>query len=433
MEFTSLRFECGIRSRSLFSKVPQEHRGFTIHDRHWPGTNAFHHHCNSENWCRDRRVWFVLEPRRTVSPRATLQPVRNSNGPGKPPTFKVAGISFPSLLPDFRAWSIVTDNLVRLSTFVFVFLLVPQLIQNGISMAAGDCNALSILSWKAYGMGMLGNTLLLSYFLDREEGSAAVVQVVGIVSNAIMLLQIFMAGFMPQQAFLCSAVITSFTAIVSACKASGVLSFGRGQEVWRVWQDFLGVVGAAVVLQAMWSTFIPRDTLLPLAVGFSVAATFLVLDRLEKLPGSLTGLWSRVPALSATLLFGFQPLPQLAKNIGDPSSLAGVNSGSLLLGMLGNGLMAPRALFIGDIIWLTSSSWACTTSWAQLLTLFLGRSSTGARYLPEVAFIPLTLALLAYVSVVLKCNANAKGLLTPWASTRYLLTGTLDEVPSSER
>jgi hypothetical protein len=102
-----------------------------------------------------------------------------------------------------------------------------------------------------------------------------------------------------------------------------------------------------------------------------------VQDRLGKLPDKLLGLWSRVPALSATLLFGFQPLPQLAKNIGDPSSLAGVNAGSLLLGMMGNGLMAPRALFVGDVIWLTSSSWACTTSWAQLLTLFLGRSATG--------------------------------------------------------
>ncbi len=50
-------------------------------------------------------------------------------------------------------------------------------------------------------MGMLGNTLLLSYFLDREEGSAAVVQVVGIVSNAIMLLQV---GQREEQEIVCS-------------------------------------------------------------------------------------------------------------------------------------------------------------------------------------------------------------------------------------
>jgi hypothetical protein len=55
-----------------------------------------------------------------------------------------------------------------------------------------------------------------------------------------------------------------------------------------------------------------------------------------------------------------------------------------------------------------------------------------SRYVSELVFVPLTLALLAYISVVFKCNANAKGLLTPWASMRYLLTGTLDEPPPSE-
>lgn len=39
-------------------------------------------------------------------------------------------------------------------------------------------------------MGLFGNTLLLSYFLEREEGSAATVQVVGIASNIVMLLQV---------------------------------------------------------------------------------------------------------------------------------------------------------------------------------------------------------------------------------------------------
>lgn len=39
-------------------------------------------------------------------------------------------------------------------------------------------------------MGLFGNTLLLSYFLEREEGSAAMVQVVGIASNTVMLLQV---------------------------------------------------------------------------------------------------------------------------------------------------------------------------------------------------------------------------------------------------
>ncbi len=44
--------------------------------------------------------------------------------------------------------------------------------------------------WQGYGMAMLGNTLLLSYFLDRSERSAALVQVVGITSNFAMLSQV---------------------------------------------------------------------------------------------------------------------------------------------------------------------------------------------------------------------------------------------------
>jgi hypothetical protein len=45
--------------------------------------------------------------------------------------------------------------------------------------------------WQGYGMAMLGNTLLLSYFLDRSERSAALVQVVGITSNFAMLSQVW--------------------------------------------------------------------------------------------------------------------------------------------------------------------------------------------------------------------------------------------------
>lgn len=59
----------------------------------------------------------------------------------------------------------------------FLILLAPQLIKNAAAMASGNSSALSILSWTGYSTGWLGNTLLLSYFLQEGEGSAVIVQV----------------------------------------------------------------------------------------------------------------------------------------------------------------------------------------------------------------------------------------------------------------
>jgi hypothetical protein len=99
-------------------------------------------------------------------------------------------------------------------------------------------------------------------------------------------------------------------------------------------------------------------------------------DRRHSLPDSLAHFWAAIPGWAATMLFAFQPLAQLANNVADPGSLAGLSAGSLLLGLIGNGLMVPRGLLTGDGIWAVGSAWACFTSWAQLLTLYLGRSAT---------------------------------------------------------
>lgn len=87
-------------------------------------------------------------PRHSVKSRATLQPSMNVAGTGGRIDERVTWSLNSFLLPDIGQWSKFTDNLVRLSTFVFVFLLVPQLVQNGLSMAAGNVQALSILAWQ---------------------------------------------------------------------------------------------------------------------------------------------------------------------------------------------------------------------------------------------------------------------------------------------
>ncbi len=64
-------------------------------------------------------------------------------------------------------------------------------------------------------------------------------------------------------------------------------------------------------------------------------------------------------------------------NFAVPTSLEGLSLGTILLALLGNGLMVPRALFTRDSIWLLGSAWGSAFGWLQLLSMFVGRSATG--------------------------------------------------------
>ena len=46
-------------------------------------------------------------------------------------------------------WGKTTNDLVQLSTFPFLFLSIPQVLQNAVNLSHGNVAALSILSWKA--------------------------------------------------------------------------------------------------------------------------------------------------------------------------------------------------------------------------------------------------------------------------------------------
>jgi hypothetical protein len=41
----------------------------------------------------------------------------------------------------------------------------------------------------------------------------------------------------------------------------------------------------------------------------------------------------------------------------------------MLLALLGNALMVPRALLVKDSVWLAGTSWACAAGWGQLLSM----------------------------------------------------------------
>ena len=62
------------------------------------------------------------------------------------------------------------------------------------------------------------------------------------------------------------------------------------------------------------------------------------------------------------------------RNFRDPGSLEGLSLGTLLLAILGNAMMVPRALLTQDRVWLTGTTWACLAGWGQILSLYLRTS-----------------------------------------------------------
>jgi hypothetical protein len=64
-------------------------------------------------------------------------------------------------------------------------------------------------------------------------------------------------------------------------------------------------------------------------------------------------------------------VPRQVRNFVDPQSLAGLSVGTMLLALLGNALMVPRALLVRDAVWLLGCSWACVAGWGQLLSMFM--------------------------------------------------------------
>lgn len=64
-------------------------------------------------------------------------------------------------------------------------------------------------------------------------------------------------------------------------------------------------------------------------------------------------------------------------NFKNPSTLEGLSMASILLGMLGNGLMVPRALYTRDKIWFLGVGWGPVMGWVQLLSLYVAHGITG--------------------------------------------------------
>ena len=105
----------------------------------------------------------------------------------------------------------------------------------------------------------------------------------------------------------------------------------------------------------------------------------------------------------------------------DPTSLAALSLTTIQLAAAGNALMVPRALYLRDAVWLTGSAWGCLVfGWAQMLSLTLGVSSSGQRFLSPPLFAAFTLALWGWLAWVLRRDARAKALPSALDSLRDL-------------
>ena len=100
------------------------------------------------------------------------------------------------------SWDTWTQRLTDCAAIPFTLLQIPQIIQNVGNLRHGNPQALANLPWMGYSTGILGNMLLLSYFVSMKEKSAARVQAIGVITSALVVGQIFRAGFMPEEAFL---------------------------------------------------------------------------------------------------------------------------------------------------------------------------------------------------------------------------------------
>jgi hypothetical protein len=103
----------------------------------------------------------------------------------------------------------------------------------------------------------------------------------------------------------------------------------------------------------MWSTFDTYFTpsILPGCFGGAVALIMVVLARLDKLSALGMKILKAMSAWTATLLFMWGPVAQMWTNYLNPSNIKGLSVYTVLLAMIGNGLLLPRALFTRDLMW----------------------------------------------------------------------------------
>ncbi|KAF8651534.1 hypothetical protein HU200_063354 [Digitaria exilis] len=256
----------------------------------------------------------------------------------------------------YQEWDSVTAKFAGAANIPFLLLQLPQIVLNARNLLAGNKTALFAVPWLGMLTGLLGNLSLLSYFAKKKETEAVIVQTLGVISTYAVLVQLAMAESMPVPQFVATSVVVAAGLILNFLNYCGWIP----GTLWLLWEDFITVGGLAVLPQVMWSTFVPfiPNSVLPGIISGSLAIAAVAMARMGKLSDAGAKFWT---------------------NYLNPSNIKGLSAFSMLLAMLGNGLMIPRAVFIRDLMWFTGSAWASVLQgWGFTLwrdTIAYGNSS----------------------------------------------------------
>ncbi|ESQ41745.1 hypothetical protein EUTSA_v10016106mg [Eutrema salsugineum] len=117
-------------------------------------------------------------------------------------------------------------------------------------------------------------------------------------------------------------------------------------------------------------------------------------------------------------MFMWMPISQMWTNFLNPENIKGLSPITMVLAMMGNGLMIPRALFIRDLMWFTGSIWA---------TLFYGYGNILCLYVYNCTsksfFVAATVGLISWLGLALWRDAVAYSHNSPFRSLKELVFG----------
>ncbi|XWS57997.1 hypothetical protein CRYUN_Cryun09bG0221100 [Craigia yunnanensis] len=313
-------------------------------------------------------------------------------------------------------WDSLTAKFSGAANIPFLLLQLPQIILNARNLLAGNKTALFAVPWLGMFTGLLGNLSLLSYFAKKKEKEAIVVQTLGVVSIYVVITQLAMAEAMPLPHFVATSVVVGAGLILNFLNYYGKLS----ATIWQFWEDFITVGGLSVLPQIMWSTFVPYipNSILPGATAFVLALAAVTMAHMGKLSEKGVKFVGAISGWTATLLFMWMPVSQMWTNFLNPDNIKGLSAFSMLLAMIGNGLMIPRALFIRDFMWFTGSTWA---------TLFYGYGNIVCLYffnnISREFFFAATIGLISWIGMALWRDTVVYGYDTPIRSLKELVFG----------
>ncbi|XP_043695727.1 maltose excess protein 1-like, chloroplastic [Telopea speciosissima] len=321
-----------------------------------------------------------------------------------------------NITKSYEEWDLWSAKFAGAANIPFLLLQLPQIVLNVRNLLAGNKSALFAVPWLGMLTGLLGNLSLLSYFAKKREKEVVVVQTLGVVSIYAVLVTLAMAEAMPLPHFVVTSIVIFFGLIVNFMYYFNLLN----DAVWRLWEDFITVGGLSVLPQVIWSTFVPfiPNSILPGTIACALAIVAVVMARTGKLSEKGVKFVGSISGWTATLLFMWMPIAQMWTNLLNPDNIKGLSAFSMLLGMIGNGLMLPRALFIRDLMWFTGSSWASILyGWGNLICLYCFNS------ISREFFWSATIGLFAWIGIAFWGDMKAYKYNTPLRSLKELVFG----------